>query len=385
MQGFLSPPFLKGDLGGFCRCFRIIINHMATPKKDQASTLSPPPASAPIFFRDILGQERILSHLRAARKADRLAHAYLFLGPEGVGKASVARALAAALNCARPGAEWDACGDCPSCRRMLAGTHADFLVIAPTSESRQPQIKIEQIREFRRVTAYAPMEGGWRVALIKPAEDMHPAAANALLKTLEEPPARHLLVLTAVREADLFPTVVSRCQKLTFTPLPYALVVQELQARRGLSREDAVFLTALSGGSLGRALALDPTELAQQRRQVLGDLEKLASGPAATVLDWAKRLAKNNQELEHFLLLAQMWYRDLLLLKCGAPGRLLAHQDCLPELEQEKGRGGPKTWFAGFAALAATHRQLQANLNPELTLDILGFRLQRQGFGHESR
>jgi DNA polymerase-3 subunit delta' len=268
---------------------------------------------------------------------------------------------------------------------MLAGTHPDFLYIAPTSEGRQPQIKIEQIREFRRLTAYPPMEGGWRVALIKPGEAMNPAAANALLKTLEEPPARNLIVLSAGSEADLFPTIVSRCQKLAFSPLPSALVVQELQARRGLSREDALFLTALSGGSLGRALALNPEEMAQQRRQVLADLDKMAQGSPTAVLDWAKRLAKNNQELEFFVLLAQMWYRDLLLLNCGAAGRLLAHQDCLPDLELDQKRGGPETWFARFGALAAAHRQLQANLNPELTLDILGFRLQKQGFGHESR
>lgn len=340
---------------------------------------------SPMFFRDILGQERVLGRLRAAWRTDRLAHAYLFVGPEGVGKASVARALAAALNCARPGEGWDACGDCPSCRRMAAGTHADFLVIAPTSESRHPQIKIEQIREFRRLTAYPPYEGGWRVALIKPAEAMNPAAANALLKTLEEPPERHLMILAAGSETDLYPTIVSRCQKLAFTPLPYALVVQELQTRRGLSREAAGFLTALSGGSLGRALALNPEELAQQRRQVLEDLEKLAQGSATAVLDWAKRLAKNNQELDNFLLLTQMWYRDLLLLNCGAPSRLLAHQDCLADLEKERQRGVPRNWFAGFAALAAAHRQLQANLNPQLTLDILGLRLQQQGSGHESR
>ena len=338
-----------------------------------------------MFFRDILGQERVLGHLRAAWKADRLAHAYLFLGPEGVGRESVARALAAALNCTQPGPEWDACGECPSCKRMAAGTHADFSVIRPTSEGRQPQIKIEQIRDFRKLTAYPPMEGGWRVALIKPAEAMNPAAANALLKTLEEPPARHLLILAAGSETELYPTIVSRCQKMSFTPLPYALVVRELQTRRGLSLEAAGFLTALSGGSLGRALTLNPEELAEQRRQVFADLEKLARGSATAVLEWAKRLAKNNQELNFFVLLAQMWYRDLLLLECGASSSLLAHQDCVADLEREKARGTPENWLASFAALAAAHRQLQANLNPQLTLDILGLRLQHQGLGHESR
>ena len=358
---------------------------MATPRKDQASISPPTPASGPMFFRDILGQERVLGHLRAAWNAGRLAHAYLFIGPEGVGKASVARALAAALNCAKPIDGWDACGECPSCKRMAAGTHADFRMIFPTSEGRQPQIKIEQIREFRRLTAYPPMEGGWRVVLIKPGEAMNPAAANALLKTLEEPPERHLVIIAAGSEAELFPTIVSRCQKLAFTPLPTALVVRELRARKGLSEKDAVFLTALSGGSLGRALTLDPGEMAQQRRQVLDDLTKLAGGSATTVLDWSRRLAKNNQELDFFVLLAQMWYRDLLLLDSAAPERLLAHQDCLAEMEQERAVRGPKAWLAAFTALAAAHRQLQANLNAQLTLDILGFRLQRQGYGYESR
>jgi DNA polymerase III gamma/tau subunit len=127
---------------------------------------------------------------------------------------------------------------------------------------------------------------------------------------------------------------------------------------------------------------LDPGELAGQRRQVLEDLENLAQGSAAAVLDWAKRLAKNKQEVDYFIVLAQMWYRDLLLLNSGAASRLVAHQDSLTALQREQERGAPNAWFAGFAALAAAHRQLQANLNPELTLDILGFRLQGRG-GHE--
>ncbi len=340
--------------------------------------------SGPLFFRDILGQEGAVERLKAALRQGRLAHAYLFLGPDGVGKAATARALAGALNCTAPLEDGDACGACPSCRRLAAGTHPDFLVILPTSEGRQPQIKIEQIREFRRLTAYPPVGGGWRVALINPAEALNDAAANCLLKTLEEPPAQHLLILTAGVEDDLFPTVVSRCQKLAFSPFPYALIIRELVAR-GRSQDQAGLLAALSGGSLGRALSLDPEALAAERRQVLADLEQLPRGGLSQVLDWAGRLAKNQAESDHFLLLAQLWYRDLLLLHFGADPALLAHRDCLAELQRDQARGGPEAWLANFNSLAAAHRSLQANLNPELTLDILGFRLQHPGYSYGSR
>jgi DNA polymerase-3 subunit delta' len=338
------------------------------------------------FFREILGQDWVVSHLKTAMGAGRLSHAYLFLGPAGVGKAATARALAAALNCAQPAADGDACGTCPSCRRMNAGTHPDFLVIGP--EGSQAQIKIEQIRELRRLTGYPPLGGGWRVVLIKPAEALsalNTAAANALLKTLEEPPPRHLLVLTARGEADLLPTIVSRCHKLAFAPLPTALIIRELESRRALATPQAALVAALSGGSLGRALTLDPEELVKQRDQVLADLGSFKQGTATVVLEWAQRLTKNRADLDNFLLLAQLWYRDLLLSYFQAPAALLAHQDLLPLLSRERAGGTPETWFANFGALGTAQRQLQANLNPELTLDIMGLRLQRQGTIHDPR
>jgi DNA polymerase-3 subunit delta' len=357
-------------------------------------TQEPAIQQPPRFFRDILGQERALNYLKAALSRGRLAHAYLFLGPEGVGKESVARALAGALNCADPLEDGDACGVCPSCRRIIAGTHPDFLVISPTLESkgRTPGILIDQIREFRRLTAYPSVAGGWRVALIKPAEALTGEATSALLKTLEEPPPQNLLILTAQVEADLFPTIVSRCQKLVFTPLPYPLITQEL-IRRGQSPSQAALLAALSGGSLGRVLAHSPEELLRQRQQVLTDLKALSQGNATTALDWAQGLAKKEKEKEDemkkkgivgrkgeetdtFIQLTQLWYRDLLLLSYGAPERLLAHQDQLANLQAEAAQNQQKVWLAKLVALNEAQRHLRANLNPELTLDLLGFRLQ---------
>jgi DNA polymerase III subunit delta' len=348
---------------------------MANSKKDKDS--SPQPAvSGPLFFRDILGQERVLSQLKTAMAQGRLPHAYLFLGPDGVGKASTARALAAALNCAQPREDGDACGDCPSCRRLDAGTHPDFLIIAP--EPQKPQIKIEQIRELRRLTGYPPLGGGWRVILIKPAEALNAqndASANALLKTLEEPPPQHLLVLTARGEADLLPTLVSRCHKVAFAPLVTAVIARQLETRRGLSAAQAGMLAAMSGGSLGRALALDLEDLLQRRQRMLTDFSQLRQGSAAVILDWAQRLARDRAELDNFLFLAQLWYRDLLLAHFQAPEDLLANRDLTAELAQERAGGTPETWFARFAALGAAARELQANLNPELTLDVLGLKL----------
>ena len=223
------------------------------------------------------------------------------------------------------------------------------------------------------------------MALIKPAEAMNEAAANALLKTLEEPPARHLIVLTALGEADLLPTVVSRCHKLAFAPLPAALIAGELERRRGLTPPQAQLLAALSGGSLGRALILDPETILAQRRQVLTDLAQLATGSATAALDWGQRLAKNRPELDNFLSLAQLWYRDLLLCHFQAPAALLAHQDLLPDLANGAAATAPETCFQKFTALGTAQRHLAANLNPELTLDILGLRLQRRGQQHGNR
>jgi len=342
-------------------------------RRESAATVSS------LRFRDILGQRRVVEYLLTALRQQRLAHAYLFLGPPGVGKETTARALAAALNCQHPQDDGEACAECPSCRRLAAGNHPDFQVIAPTSEGRQPQIRIDQIRDFRRLTAYPPVEGGWRVVLIKPAEALNQAAVNALLKTLEEPPPQHLLALTAGVEDDLPPTVVSRCHKLAFTPLPTDLIVQAL-LKRGLGSSPAVLLAALSGGSLGRALALDPEDLLTQRRQVLTALQELPLGNTSGVLAWAADLAKKNQEVENFLLLAQLWYHDLLLCHVGADLRLLSHQDLTAELQAQSCQTGPDFCFARLAALGAAQRQWRANLNQELTLDVLGLSLQEGEF-----
>ncbi|HET9298636.1 MAG TPA: DNA polymerase III subunit delta' [Candidatus Polarisedimenticolaceae bacterium] len=261
-------------------------------------------------FQDVLGQRSAVELLQRALKEGRLPHALLFQGPDDVGKGAVARTLAAALVCER-NAEGDPCGKCSACRRVAAGTHPDVLVVtrlprkagtrrdaeeeddeeadgeeaSGASASRRPgterkrEIVVEQIRELCEHAAYAPREGRRRVFLVDPADRMNRAAQNALLKTLEEPPGRALIVLITARAHLLLPTVRSRCLPVRFGPMPVRALADALQ-RRGVNAREALVRAALAGGAPGRALTGDMAALRELRDALLSALEKAASGPA---------------------------------------------------------------------------------------------------------
>lgn len=334
-----------------------------------------------MLLKDILGQDRVIGFLRQALRSDQVPHALLFLGNEGVGKGSTALALAQSLNCEDRQPDQDACGRCRSCRLFAAGSHPDFWQISPEGDSAQPQIKIEQIRELRRQTGFHPMAGNWRVVLLKPAESMNEAAANALLKTLEEPPAGNLLILTAIGERDLLPTIVSRCRRLAFGAIPQGILIQELQRQKGLSPGQAALVAAINYGSLGRALAEDLPDLLARRDQVMSELAVLQAGSTGEVLQWATDKGKKAAGLDHFVLLARLWYRDLLALACQAGPEQLVNQDRVSELVSQQQQLASALILARLEALRAMQRQLRANLNVELTLNNFSLQWRREGAG----
>jgi DNA polymerase III subunit delta' len=332
-----------------------------------------------MFLRDILGQERVIGFLRQALVSGHMPHALLFIGNEGVGKGSTARALAQALNCENRQPDQDACGQCRSCRMFAADSHPDFWQINPEPELAQPQIKIEQIRELRRQVGFHPLAGSWRVVLLKPAETMNEAAANALLKTLEEPPEGNLFILTAVGDRDLLPTIVSRCRRLRFGAIAQSILIRELQRRQGLSPEQASLVAAIHYGSLGRALSEDLPELLARRDQVIGDLAVLQHGTTGDVLKWAAEKGKKGTRLDDFIILAQLWYRDLLALTCQAAPAQLANQDRLADLVSQQHQLPGALILERLEALSALQRQLRTNLNLELTLNKFSLQWRRDG------
>ncbi len=227
----------------------------------------------------VIGQERAIALLRRYIGAGAVPQGLLFSGEEGVGKEKAARAFAAALLCRKPGTD-GACGSCPDCRLLASGAHPNFLFIAPETQF----LRIDEIRALREELSLKAFSDRPRVAILCPADRMTPQAANALLKTLEEPPTGAHLILVAHRTSVLMPTIVSRCQRVPFFPLAAGAVAEILSRHPDVGGEHprpVIMLAAkVSGGSPGRALSLLP-ELAEEREAWLALFTKLS--PAAAV------------------------------------------------------------------------------------------------------
>ncbi len=215
----------------------------------------------------LIGQERAEAILARALSQDRLSHAYLFVGPESTGKHTAALLLAQAVNCASR-IDTNACGACESCRRIAAGTHPDVRVLLAGSKSGQ-NISVEQIREVRQDVARRPILGRRKLYLIPNAEAMNEEAANALLKTLEEPPNDVTLILMATSPTRVLPTLLSRCQVVRFG-LASAEAIREWLTGDGMAPATAAALAISSGGrpGLARRWSREPEAL-ERRRQVL--------------------------------------------------------------------------------------------------------------------
>jgi DNA polymerase-3 subunit delta' len=222
-------------------------------------------------WKYIRGQDAAVRFFLAAHQEKRIGHAYLFVGPSGVGKGRFASELAKALLCDNARERLEACDRCPSCHQLEAGTHPDLFRASRPAD--HVELPIEVVRELCGQLALKPMRGGRKIGILEDADDLNDASANAFLKTLEEPPPGSVLILIGGAAAETqLPTIVSRCQIVRFAPLPPG-VLKELLAERGISdRAKIDRLVRLSGGSMGQALALEDEVLWNFRQDLLAAL-----------------------------------------------------------------------------------------------------------------
>jgi DNA polymerase-3 subunit delta' len=303
----------------------------------------------------------------AARGA--VPHALLFVGPDGVGKTAAAIRTAQALNCGgagHPEARFRAPGcSCRACRKIRAGVHPDVHRIAPDG----PLIRIDRVRDLIGQLAMRPNEARVRIVVIERVGAMNPEAGNALLKLLEEPPDRTILILTARQPSELLPTLVSRCRTLRFAPPPRVQRAHRLAERLDISREDAVALAALEGLPPG-----DWREAQHRRRRMnwaMGAAAELleGNGPPGLPLAFAERLAADKEGAIELLDVLTVWLRDEMV------GRYATERTLLPAGAGNP--GGPAARLSGEAllhrlsAVETARRRLQTNANARLALEVL--------------
>ena len=324
-------------------------------------------------FRLLLGHEKAKSLLLEAAAKNKLGHAYLFRGPDGVGKKRTALTLAAALNCKNP-IEHDACGRCTSCRKYRSLNHPDLLHISPDGAA----IKIGQVRELKHKLAFAPLEAKTRVIILEDVHTMKREAANSLLKTLEEPAPDNLLILTADLAGDILPTILSRCQLIPFGPLAHKDMARLLMQDNEMTESQAMTLAAVAEGSPGRAKLLLDENLLSLRQELVEHLLFSENSPAETILsvlrlsDKAAALKENIYEL---LALLRLWYRDLVLLAAGAPETATANKDLAPFLGAARERWSMAQLHERLRLLDRAERQLLRNCSRTLILETLFFDL----------
>jgi DNA polymerase-3 subunit delta' len=330
-----------------------------------------------LAWQRVRGHEAQVAAFRRAAQRGRLAHAYLFTGPAGIGKRTFAVELARALLCEgqREGSALEACGECAACVQVEAGTHPDFFTAARPPDSQE--FPVELMRELCKSFALKSARGRGKVVLLDDADDLNAEAANCFLKTLEEPPPRSVLILIGSSPDRQLPTIVSRCQVVCFASLPPE-VVDELLQGRGV--EDAAIrarLVRAAGGSPGRALEMADPEMWEFRQTLLRALTD-PGGPkpslARTWMDFVEAAGKDlpaqRRRARQVLRLLVDFLDDALAVALGSPPRHCGRED-LSLLTAFAARTDAEVLLALLERILESDRHIERNVQLILALEAL--------------
>ena len=273
-------------------------------------------------FSRIFGQDRAVGQLQTAFVSNRMHHAILLSGPNGVGKRSVARVAANLLLCQSP-INANPCQTCGACRRFEEETHADFLTVGlleKSDGSTEKMIKVDQIRALQKKLALKSFEGGRRIILITDADRMNPSTANALLKTLEEPPSDTVFLLTSNAPSALLPTVISRCQSLRLSPLSNEVLKRVATVSLGYELNQIEPILEMADGSVSRLVQLLDDDMCSLHERCQTRILALRDGAGApAVIEYAEQDAADKKRVvpQLVLELLQRWYRKNLMSRHG--------------------------------------------------------------------
>jgi DNA polymerase-3 subunit delta' len=338
------------------------------------------------MFDKLAGNERVKEVLRRMLERGRVPGSLLFAGEDGVGKRLFALQLAKAMNCRTPQG-YEGCDSCASCSRIerfqfppaddadankkiIWSEHPDVGLVRPAGRF----LLVAQMREIEREANFRPYEGRARFFLIEEADRLNEPSANALLKTLEEPPSTSHIILLSARPAALLPTIRSRCQIMRFAPLKVEEMEKHLAGDRRLPKSEANLLAHIARGSLGRALSTDLAAFREQRDAMLEVLSSLAlTGDRARLLRIAEEMndAKRKEEYEPRLNVLEMLVHDVWALGLGAPTEQIINRDLDAQLKKISERVPARRAARWITEIETLRGQLYVNVNRKAATDAL--------------
>ncbi|MBW2673939.1 MAG: DNA polymerase III subunit delta' [Deltaproteobacteria bacterium] len=319
-------------------------------------------------FCDIYGQGRQIDVLQSAMKRERVPHAYLFHGIQGIGKKTTAQAFAQALNCRENNADF--CGRCPSCLKAGRRSHPDIVMIEPEGIF----IKIDKIRDLQNQTQFRPLEGRKKVFILADADRMNDASANALLKTLEEPSSFNILILTTSRIHKLPQTIISRCQQVRFQPLRAEVVASFLIDTLSMDVQVSRAVAASAGGSIGRALDIRKESLLDFKQEVTGVLSAAARVPLDMIF-LADTFGKDRDSAVQRLDIFREWYRDMLVYRELHDVGRLTHQDIAEATKEFSEKMTGADILNNIKTIRHAQGAIEQNANRQLILESMTFQL----------
>lgn len=317
---------------------------------------------------DLIGHEWAVDMLKKHVIHGTTRHAYLFCGPPGLGRRTLALRFAQALNCPTPAEPGIPCGSCRDCKQIESMAHADLTVIQADAEG--GTLKVDQIRESRKTLVLKPYMSKFRVALFLRFQEANDNAANALLKTLEEAPSYAVLILTADNPEQLLPTIVSRCEVLRLRPLAIEEVQRGLESR-GIERGRAKLIAHISSGRFGYALRLvEDNALLEKREERLNDLLSLLPASRVEKFAYADKLSRDKDSMRQALLFWLSYWRDVMLRTAQAETPLV-NVDRNVEIEGLAGQLDLSAARKVVEKLENALEQMEKNVNPRLLAEVL--------------
>ena len=319
-------------------------------------------------FQDILGNDMIKEHFKKAIENNKISHAYILTGEEGTGRKSIANAFSMALLCEKGGKE--PCMVCHSCKQVLSGNHPDLIYV---KHEKTNSIGVDDIREqINDTIMIRPYSSYYKIYIVDEAEKMTVQAQNALLKTIEEPPAYAVIILITTNQEAFLPTILSRCVQLKLKPLKDFTVKSYLSEHLNVPEKEAEICAAFARGNLGKAIHLASSdEFKELHQKVMIMVKNIGTMDIVSLLDHIREMKEQNFEIGDVLDLLQLWYRDVLMYKVTKDMNLLIFKD---EYKVINGMV-QKVDYAGLekilAAIDTARTRLNANVNMELAMELL--------------